>query len=394
MKRIEILDGMRGFFLTFMLINHLVLTGGLWLQDFTLAQAMFVEDAQGFVFLSGFLIGLIQYGRMERRGYLAMRHSIWHRALELYAYAMGVIALVFIARGVLPDGVEAFRNWTGTAETGDPVRILAMLGLVFQPTFMDILPQYILYLLVAPPLILWISEGRWAWVVTLSVLVWMAAQTGVDQLIGAPLQYLAQTSDGQGLRGSFNPLGWQIVFMSGMVLGTLTQQGAIDWGRFLSPDRTTLPKVALSVLAFFLPIRIATAHGWVTWEQMTDFNTMSIRPSFGPVYLISFAAAAALLAWLVVAGPRAQSRWVQAVAAGVRALLALPYLRLIGRHSLQTYAWHVVLVYGVYYLDARYGPFGFATKTAMAATCLMLLALPALWREHGRRVLGAGLRGV
>ncbi len=394
MKRIKILDGMRGFFLTFMLINHLVLTGGLWLQDFTLGQVMFVEDAQGFVFLSGFLIGLIQYGRMQRRGYRAMRHSIWRRALELYVYAMGVIALVFIARGTLPDGVEAFRNWTGTANPGDPVRILAMMGLVFQPTYMDILPQYILYLLVAPPLIMWIGEGRWASVLTLSVLVWMAAQTGVDQLIGAPLHALALTSDGQGLRGSFNPLAWQIVFMSGMVLGTLTQQGAIDWGRFLAPERTTLPKLALMVLVFFLPIRIATAHGWVTWEQMTAFNAMSIRPSFGLVYLMSFASAVALVAWVVVAGPRAQSRAVQAIAAGVRALLALPYLRLIGRHSLQTYAWHVVLVYGVYYLDREYGPFGVGTKTVMAISCLMLLALPALWREHGRRMLGVRLTGV
>ncbi|OIQ70074.1 hypothetical protein GALL_483190 [mine drainage metagenome] len=32
MKRIEILDGMRGFFLTFMLINHLVLTGRMPIQ--------------------------------------------------------------------------------------------------------------------------------------------------------------------------------------------------------------------------------------------------------------------------------------------------------------------------------------------------------------------------
>ena len=36
MKRIEILDGLRGYFLLFMLINHLILTGGLWLQDVTL----------------------------------------------------------------------------------------------------------------------------------------------------------------------------------------------------------------------------------------------------------------------------------------------------------------------------------------------------------------------
>ena len=57
MKRFDLIDGMRGYFLVFMLINHLVFAGGFWLVEINHRQFAFVEDAQGFVFLSGLLIG-------------------------------------------------------------------------------------------------------------------------------------------------------------------------------------------------------------------------------------------------------------------------------------------------------------------------------------------------
>ena len=47
-------------------------------------------------------------------------------------------------------------------------------------------------------------------------------------------------------------------------------------------------------------------------------------------------------------------------------LFGLRFLRLLGRHSLQIYAWHVVLVYLVRWLDGEVGPFNEATKTAIA----------------------------
>ena len=48
---------MRGYFLVFMLINHLIFVGGYWMMEVNHRQFAFVEDAQGFVFLSGLLIG-------------------------------------------------------------------------------------------------------------------------------------------------------------------------------------------------------------------------------------------------------------------------------------------------------------------------------------------------
>lgn len=84
MKRFDLIDGMRGYFLVFMLINHLVFAGGLWLMEINHRQLAFVEDAQGFVFLSGLLIGMVYARKMMKYGYEQGRDLIWARALELY----------------------------------------------------------------------------------------------------------------------------------------------------------------------------------------------------------------------------------------------------------------------------------------------------------------------
>src|SRR3546814_9885983 len=49
MPRLEILDGLRGYFLVFMLLNHLSFTGDYMLVKINHAELGYVEDAQGFV---------------------------------------------------------------------------------------------------------------------------------------------------------------------------------------------------------------------------------------------------------------------------------------------------------------------------------------------------------
>ncbi len=382
MGRLEVLDGMRGYFLLFMTLNHLVLQGGLWLVEINHRQFMFVEDAQGFVFLSGLLIGLIQARRTERRGYEAMRTDIWKRVFELYLYSMGLILLALIARDLLPGGMEAFRNWIGTAGLAEPQRAFAIMALLFQPTFMDILPQYILYLAISPLLIHMVLRGQWAIVMTLSVLLWMASQLSLGRLVALPVNEWLRASDDQGLRVSFDPLAWQIIFVTGLVLGALTGTGRIDWSRIFNAKNTTLPLAALMVVLFFVPLRIATAHGFADFEVLRSFSAMEVRSSFGPVYLLNFIGVGALVTWLVVAGPEAPRQGVRWLGTLLRGIFMLGPLRLIGRHSLQIYAWHVVIVYAARYLDAQTGPLTVAERTVIAAVAFLLLPLPALWRER------------
>ena len=375
---------MRGYFLVFMLINHLIFAGGYWLVEINHRQFAFVEDAQGFVFLSGLLIGMIYARKMARQGYAAGRDLIWGRAFELYRYAMGTVFVILVTQMLLPNAYRIWGNWLAYSHFDDPLRLALIGGFLFQPTFMDILPQYIVYMLFAPLAVRLCIEGRAGSVVAASLLLWTAAQLGLHRLVTEPVNEWMLRTDGEPIRASFNLLGWQMVFFGGLVAGALTSTGRIDWQRIFKPQDTLIPRVALTICLFFLPLRVLTAHDLLPHYMLDKFATMEIRADFGPVYAINFIGVALLIAWLLIAGPRHEKAWVRKAASLLAGLFSLRYLRLLGRHSLHIYVWHVLIVYMVYYLDGRTPMLSQLTKTTIAAVALALLALPALWRERDR----------
>ncbi len=68
-------------------------------------------------------------------------------------------------------------------------------------------------------------------------------------------------------------------------------------------------------------------------------------------------------------------------------LFLLRFLRYLGGHSLQVYAYHVVLAYVIVLIDEAVRPVGLAGKTAITVLAVASLALPA-WL-HGRFALPA-----
>jgi hypothetical protein len=321
---------------------------------------------------------------MLKNGYAAGRTAIYSRAFELYRYAMGIVLVVLVAQMLLPGAYSIWFNWLGYTTFDDPLRLAAIATFLYQPTFMDILPQYIVYMLFAPMLVKLVLEDKWHYVVAGSVILWMAAQLGLQQIATTPLNDLVMGADDQGIRVSFNLLGWQVVFYSGLVLGALTSAGKIKWSNILSPDNTFIPKVALLMVLFFLPLRLITAHELMPPHMIGKFASMEIRADFGPVYLLNFAAVGILIAWLIVAGPQHKAAWVRGIGNAIRGLFSLRYLQLLGRHSLYVYVWHVGIVYFVYYFDGRTPELNEFTKTAIALVSIALLSLPALWRERDK----------
>lgn len=399
MKRLDVIDGMRGYFLVFMLINHMVFVGGLWLVEINHRNLAFVEDAQGFVFLSGLLTGMVYARKMIKDGYEAGRDRIWSRAFELYRYAIAITLVILCLHVLLPGADAAWKNWLGATSLFEPDTLLPVATFLVQPTFMDILPQYIVYMLFAP-LVIWACiKGNWLAVAIGSLLVWMSAQLGLQRLITYPLhEFISQTTSHQeGLRVSFNLLGWQIVFFAGIVAGTLTSMNKIEWQKVFTPERSRLAWTALAITLFFLPLRIATAHGLMPGVVLEKFGLMEVRADFGPVYLLNFAAVAYGLAWLLIAGPRHENPQIQKIASVLTSLFTLKFLQLLGRHSLQIYVWHVLIVYFVYYIDGRTPELSQLAKTIITVAALGLLAIPAVWRDRERlfgnsRLIGPWLR--
>ena len=383
MGRIQTIDGLRGYFIVFMLVNHLTFTGGYMLIYFNHAQLGFVEDAQGFVFLSGLLAGLVYTRKMMRGGFAAGALALWRRSAELYAYAIGCILTILVLRELLPQAPRIWDQWLGAIGKGGAGAHLEAALLLYQATFLDILPQYIVYMLVAPGIIWLILRGKWAAVATGSLVVWFAVQTGLNLPIAAAINAgLKHVSNQGGMRVPFNVLAWQLLFMSAMTIGVLAAQGKIEFRRFFDPARPALVKMLAFCLLFFLFFRLGFTFDLLPDSVATKFRMLENRSDFSVIFLVNFVTAAYVLAWLLIAGRSAADQRVRRISEGLTWLFNLPFLRLLGRHSLQIYAWHVVLVYLVFWLDRYCGPFDQVTKTLIAVTGVGLLSLPAIYRER------------
>lgn len=383
MKRLEVLDGMRGYFLVFMMLNHLTFTGGYLLVKFNHGELGYVQDAQGFIFLSGLLVGMVYSRRMLKESYEAGARKVRKRAFEIYCYAAGSLLLIMLLGLVLSQSSTYWEPWLWNLASHDPFYAVASLLLIYQPTYMDILPQYIVYMVVSPPLIWLCVTGRWAWVVAMSLVVWIATQLGVyfplSRGITAIIDWI---HEGRMFRTAFNVLGWQILFMAGLVLGALTATQQIDWKKVFSPERTAFVWAAVALVLVFMAYRLGFTFKVMPEAMGERFRSLDNRVEFSFVYLVNFMATGYLVTWMIMAGRYSENRIVKTLGNGLYGLFSLSFLRLIGRHSLQVYAWHVIVIYLLKGFEFHNGPFTEWTKTIIALLAITSLAIPALYRER------------
>ena len=385
MRRVELIDGLRGYFLVSMLLTHMTFTGGYALLKVNHAELGFVQDAQGFVFLSGLLVGAIYARRMEHGGFRAAAAKMWRRAFEIYLTMLACLVAVLALARILPGAPEAWtQQLERLLEPGVAAKVAALL-MFYQAGFFDILPQYVIYLAVAPPLLWLCLRGKGTAVVAGAFAVWLGVQLGLDRPLVAALDgLLASWQDGLSTRTMFNPLGWQLAFFAAMPIGVAWSRRRLDLSAWFDPRGRAPVLAALAVVLFFMAWRLAFTFGLVPGGVAFWFRVFENRPEFSLVFLANFVALAYLVTWVVVAGERSGSRLAAVSASALRRLFNLSFLRLLGRHSLQVYAWHVILVYLVIYLDQVAGPFGEPAKTAIALSAVLLLALPALAIERYR----------
>ncbi|ODN69309.1 OpgC family protein [Methylobrevis pamukkalensis] len=396
MNRLGAVDGMRGYFLVFMVLNHLAFQGGYLLVKVNHGELGYVQDAQGFVFLSGLLVGMVYARQMVKRGYDHAAAKMRWRAGELYLWSLVCIGTIFLLGFLLPASSDYWSPWLWQLADHDPAFLAASATLLYQPTYMDILPQYMVYLLVAPPLVWLCVTGRWMHVAAGSALMWLAVQFGLHlplrDAVHAGMQSLHPDLE---LRAHFNVFAWQAVFISGLVLGALTSTKQIDWGRVMSRATAPFAGLALAIVVFFMAWRLAVTFEVMPEAVMARFAAQDVRGEFSLQYLLNFSALAFVVAWTMIAGPQSESRIVQGAARLLHGVFGLPVLQLIGRHSLHVYVFHVIMIYLIVAFDHAVGPFGEMTKTLIAVLAVAALVIPALWRERGRPAL-AGLfaRGV
>lgn len=313
------LDFFRGLALIFIFIDHIPEN---ILSYFTIQAVQFFDAAEVFIFISGYTAALV-YGRtLALQGKLYATARILGRAWQLYV-AHIFLFVIFIAE--VSYTVTTFNNpmYNDEMRVGDfldepHVAIVKALLLEFQPTFLDILPLYIL-LLAAFPLILLGLRLRPAIVLIPSFLLYAAVQVTNFSVPAYP----------EGHVWYFNPLAWQFLFTTGAALA-LAAGRERRWSRF---ERGLLPLAAVLVAVGFVVKLSWTIHG--VWDPFPGLFLRELWPvnksNLSPIRLVPFFA----LVMVVAAVVRPE-------AAFLRSAMARP-LVLCGQQSLEIFCLGILL---------------------------------------------------
>ena len=204
--RDEVVDVLRGLCIVMMVCNH-VAPGSL-LNRFSHA-ALFIDGAMGFVFLSGYILGIVHFRRVAKIGREGAFLKILRRAGQLYgihvllALSLTTWAVVANRLGVVGHDEASFQLLPTVG------RILTF---QLQPPFLDILPLYCVFLVLAIPGLHLIG--------CVGVLPVLAASAGIYTW------GLIYQTEGSFWGSHFRPSGWQFLFFAGMSLGVVLNRNS------------------------------------------------------------------------------------------------------------------------------------------------------------------------
>ncbi|WP_291296042.1 OpgC domain-containing protein [Elioraea sp.] len=253
-----------------------------------LSDLQFCDPADFFVFLSGYVYGLVYGHRAVRDGYASVIRQTLRRMAQIFRAMVFTIALCAALSWLLIDDPRVLRTLDLLVFEENGRKALAdLVLLVHSALFINILALYLL-LLATAPVMLWGFRRSVAATGAASFAVWLAVQAGP----------LAMTSTWAGMH-SFNPFGWQALFAMGVFLGM--QRGFDTIIASLSRSQAWLLAAAcVSFFALRTGIRVSPAlAGWVL--------PLANKAAFGPLRLANFICLVPLfilaVAWLERAIP-------------------------------------------------------------------------------------------
>jgi enterochelin esterase-like enzyme len=255
------IDFIRGFAVLAMVVDHV--GGPSWLYAITGGNKFYTSAAEGFIFISGLLVGIVYHRIIAREGFAAAMSKSLERAGVLYLLTVGV-TLPLILVSELMDLPWA----TGVYFTDPWALVIGVLTLHRTYYLIDVMVLYTLLLAVAPLALYALAYGQTRLLLLASWGLWLAFQIAPDQ---ADVPWTIQ---GNYL---FHFSAWQVLFFSAMVLGYHRDQLAGWFSR-----RTQWVLFALSALGFALLIALYRLGDrvwqYVPWENpaLADPNTLLV----------------------------------------------------------------------------------------------------------------------
>jgi hypothetical protein len=218
MQRWWEIDALRGLMLILMTLTHLPTHfSGPFGQPLG-----FVSAAEGFVFLSAFMAGHIFTRRAARDGIPAMRRAILRRALKIYGCHVAMLAFLFtiIAAIGITTNRQAIKNLIAFYLQEPVTAMWSSLILLYNPPLLDILPLYVVFMLLSPWMLMVGLRLGWPPVLAISLLLWACAQFGLEKEIYEAISAYGGLKVPFSETGAFDVLAWQLIWTLGLSMGS------------------------------------------------------------------------------------------------------------------------------------------------------------------------------
>jgi hypothetical protein len=271
-KRDLRIDLLRGVAIVSMVVNHLECRS--YFNNITQGH-IYASSAEGFVFLSGFVLGFVTLQRIDKIGLTSAMQKLLERAKVLYFTSFILIAglglLSMVAPGITrPSFDRASGEWWQI--------LLAAGTLHLAPPIIDILQLYVLCLLASPAIFWLLRRGLLLPLLTASWTLWWIQQVH-------PYSFSFQPLDRAHPYFVFST--WQILYVHGVAAGYHKDKLAKTWQR--------LPKipVLLGMLSIVI-LALITAHFDLqlgTWPAKVQDRALWLRLTDrsinGPIRLVT-----------------------------------------------------------------------------------------------------------
>jgi hypothetical protein len=345
------LDLFRGVALWLIFLDHIPQNIVNW---FTIRNYGFSDATEIFIFISGYTAAFV-YGRaMRERGFLIASARILRRAWQIYVahiflFTIFMAEIAYVAATFDNPLYAEEMNILNFLKEPD-VTIFQALILKFKPVNMDVLPLYIVLLLLFPP--------------TLALLLWQPAFA----LAGSALLYVLSWSFDWDLPAYpngvwfFNPFAWQLLFVFGAwcALGGAQRLSGV----LRSP-------VALAIAVAYLMFAFAVTLTWYI-EPLARFVPGWLSEWMYPIDktnldVLRFAHFLALATVTVRFVPR---DWP-----GLKWAILQPAIR-CGQHSLEIFCLGVFLAFAGQFIISEYSG-GPLVQVAISLTGIIIMIATA-----------------
>jgi len=301
------LDALRGGLLVVMALTHLPTRFSLYADQ----PLGFVSTAEGFIFLSAFLVGR-GYSRLHQQGRFAeMRRKAWQRARRLYYWHIGMLGLVLTlgAGFALLTGRSGLKNLLSGFFAEPLPAMLGSVVMAYQPPLFDILPMYIVFLAVTPAILQGSRREGWGKVLLLSFLLWLFAQVGGRALLFGSFVSLTGWPMGFESLGAFDWFAWQIVWVAGLAVGlnSAAVQSALAGPEGRRRRVALLAGAAMLACLFLFWRHLGPRGAGELWISLNAFDKWRM----GFLRVVNFAAVAFIAScWLVPLLKSARFGWL------------------------------------------------------------------------------------